>query len=241
MMKKKRYYNNAFYNLFTGFFFCPKIRTNVPYFGDDHMSPYDPPIVEKWVTDRLTAADILYPDQLEPEHVAEAFGVDYSLWNGITFSYRVNPDGQLYIVDNAKTSNPERRFHFFHELAHALRHAGDQRDMVETFRQAQEWDANLCAMYAAVPFHMIDFSRPYNVQSIMETFTVTKSMATKRIHDIRAKIYWESRRQYEEMVCEPAPPAYDLSEKSPETQRIMNQLKNQLERKGERLEIHDLL
>lgn len=237
-------------------YFEPKLFINMPFMGFslNHLiehtfpkrrimmrKPYDPPLVEQWVSNTFIHAGILYPDQLNPEHVAKAFGIDYSLWPGITCSYR-DPSGKgSYIIQNNAISEAKRRQNFFHELAHVLRHAGDQRDMVESFRQMQEWDADLFAMYAAVPFHMIDFNKPYTASSLMEEFTVTEKMSLKRIRDIRAKTYWESRREYEAMVCEPATPAYNISEKSSETQRIVDQLKKQLEQRGDRLEIHDLL
>ena len=192
--------------------------------------PYNPPLVEQWVTDKLKAADIFYPDQLDPERVAAAFGVDYLLWHGITFSYRGNPDGRLYIVNNADVSEPERRYRFFHELAHALRHAGDQCDMAETFRQAQEWDANLCAMYAAIPFHMIDFNNGYTIYTLMDEFTVTKNLARRRAEDIRQKTI--AAEQFHNEGYDPAPArSFCIDKCSGETKRIIDQLARQIGRK----------
>lgn len=203
------------------------------------MSPYSPPLVEQWVSDTFIHAGILYPSDIRADKLCRAFGVEYGGHYGIAGAKIIGHVS--YIAVDSRIKYPEQHEQFLHELGHILRHYGDQTNMPKSMREYQEWDANLFAMYAAVPFHMIDFSRPYTVWSLMNDFTITEAMAAKRIRDIRAKIYWESRRKYEEMVCEPAPPAYDLSKKSPETQRIMNQLKNQLERKDERLEIHDLL
>lgn len=204
------------------------------------MEPfYNPPLVEEWVSDTFIKADILLPSDIRADNLCRAFGIEYGGHYGIAGAKII---GHIpYIAVDSRVDFPEQHEQFLHELGHVLRHYGDQTNMPQSMREYQEWDANLFAMYAAIPFHMIDFSKPYTVRSLMKDFTVTENMAIKRIHDIRAKSYWESRRQYEEMVCEPAPPTYNLSEKSPETQRIMHQLKDQLERKGERLEIHDLL
>lgn len=204
------------------------------------MKPlYNPPLVEEWVSDTFIKAGIFLPSDIRADNLCRAFGIEYGGHYGIAGAKII---GHVpYIAVDSRIEYTEQHEQFLHELGHILRHYGDQTNMPQSMREYQEWDANLFAMYAATPFHMIDFSKPYTVRSFMNDFAVTKNMAIKRIRDIRAKIYWESKRQYEEMVCEPTPPAYELSEKSPETQRIMHQLKDQLERKGERLEIHDLL
>ncbi|MFT8362963.1 MAG: ImmA/IrrE family metallo-endopeptidase [Sporolactobacillus sp.] len=206
------------------------------------MNPsYSPSTVERWVSDLFIQAGILSPTQLLPERISEAFGIDYSLWNGSALSYRSEDGKQFYILENKASSRSERKQHFLHELCHALRHVGDQRKMVETFRQRQEWDAKLFVLYAAVPYHMINCTRNYSIQDLAAEFDVSKELAWQRIEDIRVKNYWDEKLRFETMVCESPAPAYNLSEKSTETQRIMYQLKNQLERKGEKLEIKSLL
>jgi hypothetical protein len=97
--------------------------------------------------------------------------------------------------------------------------------MPQSLREYQEWDANLFAMYAAVPFHMIDYSRPHTVHSIMEEFNVTRALALKRIEDIRQKAYWEERRLRERYVSSFIP--FSLKNCTNETQRIMRQLSQQ--------------
>lgn len=201
--------------------------------------PYNPSPVEQWVSDTFIRAGLLYPSELRADKICRAFGIEFSGHFGIAGSKFINHEP--FIVVDKRLNEPEQHEQFLHELGHLLRHCGDQCHMPQSFREYQEWDANLFAMYAAVPFHMIDFSKPYTIQSIMEEFTVTAHLAAKRVEDIRKKTYWGKRRRYEAMVCEPKRPEYDLSNCSDETQRIMHQLKVQLEKKGEKLEIKSLL
>jgi hypothetical protein len=74
---------------------------------------------------------------------------------------------------------------------------------------------------------------------LADEFNVTPKLALKRIENITQKIIWEQRQQ--QLICEPKAAPYDLSQKSAETQRIMNQLAAQVVKKGESYEIKSLL
>lgn len=185
---------------------------------------YDPPLVEQWVTDKFIKADIMQPSDLEPERVSKVFGIDYSMWPGITCSYRDNR-GETYIMEHTTPYDVHHRDDFFHELGHILRHSGDQFDMPQSLREYQEWDANLFALYAAVPFHMINFEKGYTVLSIMNEFQVSKHLAMRRIDDIRQKTYWEQKHQQERY--KPIYTPFALKNCTDETKRIMRQLSKQ--------------
>ncbi|UAK17601.1 ImmA/IrrE family metallo-endopeptidase [Sporolactobacillus terrae] len=185
--------------------------------------PYTPPLVEKWVSDTLIKAGILYPSDICSSKICKAFDIEYTNHFGIAGS-KTNELGS-FIVTDERLQLPEQHEQFLHELGHVLRHYGDQTNMPQSLREYQEWDANLFAMYAAIPFHMIDFSKPYTMNSIMEEFNVTKALAHKRIEDIRQKTYWEQRRQRERYV--PVFKPFALQNCSDETKRIMKQLSKQ--------------
>lgn len=192
-------------------------------------NPYKPTFIEQWVIDTLKSADIIYPSDLEPDRVARAFRIDYSVWPGITCSY-LDSCGNAFIMESYAVYNTGFRDQFFHELGHVLRDAGDQLSMPKLYREYQEWDANLFALYAAVPFHMIDFERGYTICSIMEEFNVSENLANKRIEDIRRKIFLE--RQFQSECYDPAPKrTFSIKNCSAETQRIMAQLSRQTGRK----------
>jgi Zn-dependent peptidase ImmA (M78 family) len=185
--------------------------------------PYAPPLVEKWVSDALKKAGILYPSDICSSKICKAFDIDYARHFGIAGS-KTNELGS-FIVTDERLQLPEQHEQFLHELGHVLRHYGDQTNMPQSLREYQEWDANLFAMYAAVPFHMVDFSRPHTVHSIMEEFNVTRALALKRIEDIRQKTYWEERRQRERYA--PVFTPFSFQNCSNETQRIIAQLSKQ--------------
>jgi Zn-dependent peptidase ImmA (M78 family) len=199
--------------------------------------PYTPTPFERWVSDTLINASILSPFDICAEKICNAFGIEYAAHFGIAGS-KSTDDGS-YIVTDKRLQLPEQHEQFMHELGHVLRHYGDQTNMPDMFRKYQECDAEVFAMYAAVPFHMIYFSRPCSYQSLADEFNVTPKLALKRIENITQKIIWEQRQQ--QLICEPKAAPYDLSQKSAETQRIMNQLAAQVVKKGESYEIKSLL
>ncbi|MCO7127757.1 ImmA/IrrE family metallo-endopeptidase [Sporolactobacillus shoreicorticis] len=199
--------------------------------------PYTPTPFERWVSDTLINAGILSPSDICAEKICSAFGIEYTAHFGIAGS-KTTDDGS-YIVTDKRLHRPEQHEQFMHELGHVLRHYGDQTNMPDMFRKYQECDAEVFAMYAAIPLHMIDFSRPYSYQSLANEFNVTPRLALKRIENITQKIIWEQNQQ--QMICEPKAVPYDISQKSAETQRIMNQLKSQLQQKGESYEFKSLL
>ncbi|MFT8928476.1 MAG: ImmA/IrrE family metallo-endopeptidase [Sporolactobacillus sp.] len=184
---------------------------------------YSPPLAEEWVSNTLMNAGIIKPIDLIPERVAEAFGIIYERRPGISGSMVI--DDCPMILTDGRLDEPYQRKQFFHETGHILRHEGDQTVMPKSMREYQEWDAELFAMYASIPFHMIDFTQPYSIRSFMAEFTVTEELATKRIDDIRQKIFCEQKRQQEKFV--PIYTAFALENCSDETKRMMEQLYRQ--------------
>lgn len=184
---------------------------------------YSPSSLESWVSKKLFTAGILYPSDLRATKIAKAFNIEFSSHFGIAGSKVI--DHEFFIVTDQRLQEPEQHEQFLHEFGHILRHDGDQCYMPKMLREYQEWDARLFAMYAAIPFHMIDLSKAYTIHGLMEEFNVTRPMALKRIDDIRQKKYWEERRQRERYV--PVFTPFSLKNCSVETKRIMAQLSKQ--------------
>ncbi|WP_028975750.1 ImmA/IrrE family metallo-endopeptidase [Sporolactobacillus terrae] len=149
--------------------------------------PYFPSTLESWVSQKFIDQGIMKPEDLELKKIAHAFGIEYSIWHGHPFAYRISEDSAAYIVENDQAAEYEQREHFFHELGHILRHCGDQCDLPVPFRKMQEAEARQFALYAAIPYHMIDFNRNYSLESIMQEFHVTRTLAYTRIENIRQK------------------------------------------------------
>lgn len=187
--------------------------------------PYSPSTVEKWVSDLFIRADILSPADIIPERISEAFGIDYSLWNGTALSYRSEDGKRFYILESKSADRLERKKHFFHELCHALRHVGDQRKMIESFRQKQEWDAKLFVLYAAIPYHMINFDKNYTFHDLMHEFDVSEELAFARLEDIRQKSISERQYRHHKFVSIYTP--FSLHNCTNETKRLMQQLGKQ--------------
>ncbi|MYL39053.1 ImmA/IrrE family metallo-endopeptidase [Halobacillus litoralis] len=96
------------------------------------------------------------------------------------------------IVLNNTLDNLEQREHFFHELCHAVRHAGKQSIMPEAFRELQERDAKHFTLYAALPLHMIkkyDISDPELLERWVNDFGVSYDLCKERLNLIRRRSY----------------------------------------------------
>jgi Domain of unknown function (DUF955). len=185
------------------------------------IQPYSPPLVEQWVSDALIHAGILCPADIYADNLCAAFGIEYGNHFGVSGSAIIT--GVPYIAVDCRLSVPKRHEQFLHELGHVLRHYGDQYDMPQTLREYQEWDADLFAMYAAIPFHMIDFDKGYSLVTLMDDFCVTKSLAAKRMDDIRQKAFFAEK----DRPISPAYRPFSLSRCSDETKRIMHKLSRQ--------------
>ncbi|WP_100488599.1 ImmA/IrrE family metallo-endopeptidase [Sporolactobacillus pectinivorans] len=189
--------------------------------------PYNPPLVEKWVSDTFIQAGIFYSSDLQADKICKAFGIEFGGHFGISGSKIINHES--FIVIDKRLDVPDQHEQFLHELGHILRHDGDQTNIPQSLREYQEWDARLFAMYAAVPFHMINFGQSSTVHSIMDEFNVTRAMAVKRVDDIRQKTLWEERRRRDKYV--PVSTPFSLQNCTDETKRIMAQLSKQTGRK----------
>ncbi|MET1247610.1 ImmA/IrrE family metallo-endopeptidase [Sporolactobacillus sp. STCC-11] len=164
--------------------------------------PYFPSLLESWVSHKFIDHGIMKPEDLDLKKIAHAFGIGYSIWHGHPFAYRLSEDSAAYIIENEQAAEYEQREHFFHELGHIVRHCGDQCDMPEPFRQMQEAEARQFALYAAIPYHMIDFNRPHSLESIMQEFHVTRSLAYTRIDGMCQQIIVQQNGSTDEKRCE---------------------------------------
>ncbi|OKP84243.1 hypothetical protein A3842_08405 [Paenibacillus sp. P3E] len=126
---------------------------------------------------------------LDMDKVAMIFGVDIVYYDNSPFSE--NEDKVIFI--DRRDDYIEQRKVFFHELCHVIRHSGDQRWMPELFREAQENDANQFALYAMIPFFMLEqMQLPVNrieVLSLLVTeFQVYLNFAKLRLNQVEDRI-----------------------------------------------------
>lgn len=101
------------------------------------------------------------------------------------------------ILDNRLTDKQQWE-EFGHELCHILRQSGNQLKMPLPFLQYQEWKADRFALHFCIPTFMLgelemSDEPARTVDSICETFNVTRPFARKRLqlhhHDILQDSY----------------------------------------------------
>lgn len=195
---------------------------------------YQETLLEQWIHTKYLNYGIMYPDDLDIERIAEAFGVE--LVYGPHPSFCDNEERVIFL--NQDADQVTARVIFFHELCHVLRHAGDQRRMTELFKNAQETEADQFVLYAAIPFYIfaklpIPDQRNEAIPYLAEVFQVPLELAEQRLDQIQRRVLHGSliaaaqeadRRQQRQ-----ADAAW-----SSETRRVLSQLERQLGQKGGR-------
>lgn len=125
----------------------------------------------------------------------------------LTFQYHEKPlpshyiliDGMKFIIVDSRLNEYEKREQFFHELGHILFHEGKQTSLSPEKQYLQEIEANRFSKYALIPFHMftyIDFYSDCIVDDIVETFSVSRPIAKKRILNIKSKLINEKNKTH---------------------------------------------
>jgi len=183
---------------------------------------YQPTNLEKWVSDKLIKMNIMYPWELKPRLVAQAFDIDFEIMKSPAVSGE--EFGEAYIIVDARKDPLTQREQFFHELGHVLRHYGNQNCMNDAFRLKQEWDANLFAMYAMIPYHMLDFTQQYTEDTLIERFKVPMHIARSRIRQICQKIF-QTKKSTERVI---ESNSFNVNKYSIETKRLLTQLSRQI-------------
>lgn len=154
--------------------------------------------LEQWIRNKYIRHQILFPTDLDIEHIAQSFGIELIFESCPPFS---DTEEAVIFLDK-RSDELTRRTVFYHELCHVLRHSGDQRRMPRLFREAQEADADAFLLYAAIPYYMLKSlelpgTRSEVAEFIAMTFQVTPTLAAQRLNQIM-------RREYNGMFLETA-------------------------------------
>ncbi|MFG6117191.1 ImmA/IrrE family metallo-endopeptidase [Halobacillus sp. MO56] len=91
------------------------------------------------------------------------------------------------IVLDSRLPQIHQREQFFHELCHALRHAGRQLIMPKDFYELQERDARHFTLYASLPYHMIKeytLSDPEIINQWSQDFKIPLNVCQERLEKI---------------------------------------------------------
>lgn len=130
-----------------------------------------------------------HEDLNDIEAIAESF--DSEIFYDTCKPFSDNERRVIFL--NKKDSNISIRLNFFHELCHVIRHFGDQRNMPNLFKEAQEAEAQQFVLYAAIPFFMLQSlpipdRRGEAIQYIAKIFHVTPKFSKQRLDQIDRRI-----------------------------------------------------
>lgn len=135
--------------------------------------------VEDYVQALYTSIDIFHPHQLDIEIISSRLG--------LVVEYYYTPAGTVdtTVILDSRLPYKVQWQQFGHELCHALWHAGNQLRLPLSFREYQEWSADIFAQHVCIPTFMLEkliFSNSDedNIQLIQETFKVEKEFSSKR-------------------------------------------------------------
>nr|WGD70050.1 ImmA/IrrE family metallo-endopeptidase [Bacillus subtilis] len=137
--------------------------------------------LEEEVKKIYTRLNMLIPEDIDMERIAVCFSdLDTLRKKGVTM-FCIN--GLYSMVLDSRTSRQQQWQDFVHELAHVLKHAGNQFNMNRMFRELQEYQANSFMYHFCVPTFMLEkISLLKRMQSeaiklIGDTFNVTYPFA----------------------------------------------------------------
>ncbi|WP_096435946.1 ImmA/IrrE family metallo-endopeptidase [Alteribacter populi] len=144
---------------------------------------------EEWVLRFYERMNIFFPSDIDIHSIAYHHRIYIKFWDKPSNYKRLGRFQAIYLQYGL--SPEEERIQFFHELGHLLRHSGSQFFMTSSFAELQEWDANLFAFYAALPWHMLkqyDLNNCNTITQVSQEFCVPIEFVDKRMLFIKQKI-----------------------------------------------------
>ena len=134
---------------------------------------------------------IIEPHQITVEEISHRLNV-WVHYANVRSRALESVAGMYSMFLDSRTPSKDQHLEFLHELCHLLRHAGNQTVLPELFTQAQEHEANLFVMYAAIPFSMfaklsIPDQRGEAINYIAHNFQVTHEFAEQRLDQIQRR------------------------------------------------------
>jgi len=148
-----------------------------------------PTFLERRIGEVYKREGILAPHEIDIETICGIYDIEYH--EKAIPSHYILIGGMKFIIVDSRLNEYEKREQFFHELGHILFHEGKQTSFPPEKQYLQEIEARRFSKYALIPFHMftyIDFYSDCLVDDIVETFSVSRPIAKKRILNIKSKI-----------------------------------------------------
>lgn len=181
--------------------------------------------------------EILTPSDLSIKNISETFNFYIKYLEKVPCRALWDEEDTMIFLDSS-LSEKEQRAIFFHELCHPIRHIGSQENMkCKLFMELQETQANQFQLYAAMPAYMLNSielpnNEFYALKAIEEIFNIPYSFATKRMEQIKQRAL---RKKIDMVLLERGKKksSESLPRWSEETEKILNQLDRQIQKKKE--------
>lgn len=146
----------------------------------------------------LHSLQIYTTDQLHMKYIAKQLNIKIKKWEFSSEAVMRNKKAIIFLKEDL--SSPKMRMDFSHELAHVLRHAGNQTYMPLDFIRYQEWDARSFSYHLCVPTFMLsEMELPFHwreaAELVADTFNVTIPFASERLRRYENQII--DSRNYE--------------------------------------------
>ncbi|TES47192.1 ImmA/IrrE family metallo-endopeptidase [Halalkalibacterium halodurans] len=148
---------------------------------------YFPNRLEYLISQRFKQKGILLPDDLKIETVANAFDIEI-FYHQTSFAFFQG--NYKAITLNKHVDSRQQHYEFWHELTHILIHTGDQLKTAKYINKYQEIDANKCALFCAMPYHMLQYIDWYQenlLELLLEQFHLPKHQLINRLQQIQTK------------------------------------------------------
>lgn len=147
--------------------------------------------LEDYVEELYIHHGIITPEDITITNISKPIDiiVEYTTVKALKGASFLTPFGKYLIVLDERRSPQEQRTDFLHELGHLLRHDGNQLVLPKSFIRYQEEDAEQFALYALMPFNMIERmelspDRQRAINELAEAFAVGTELASKRYDQI---------------------------------------------------------
>ncbi|WP_426332648.1 ImmA/IrrE family metallo-endopeptidase [Paenibacillus silvae] len=199
---------------------------------------YEPTEIELLICDLYQVFGINHPYELDIDLIASIWGADIIYYNGKPKAHWEDWGSVIFL--NKNSSLKQQRSDFFHELAHIVRHEGNQDDLPELFVDLQEIQASNFCLIASMPYYLLptplDMTWSEYIGLLSEEFRVPIEVAADRAEHIASRLHEEYHRHREdiELTKDKIQIAVSLfrssQPKSPskETLRLLKQLKKQI-------------
>jgi hypothetical protein len=197
--------------------------------------------LEDYVETLYRSIGINHPDHLIMNEVAQRLNIEVIHSEYKSQALRIKNRMIVNLNCNLKSYVDQWEI-FGHEIFHVLKDTGNQSLIPVLLRELRESKAKNFALHFCIPTFMlekIDWKEENTIPFIAERFQVTYAFATERLEQYRNRII---QSQTDDLVAVTEPSAsYHIDNCSYETRRIIEQLRIQLNRKGEKLEFKSLL